>query len=451
MTRREKGSGALIISLIVFSAVATVISYMVFFKTEDGIFESNKPTIEFDDSLIKAGVGLNPFKVPITLKDAGIGLDEVIIRLGQFREQRDIFKKKFEGAPQGEVNLEVGGNEFFADEGDAIIEIKVWDKSFWSNNSDVIIPIKIDKTTPKISVLTSQHNGQEGGSQLVFYRASDQNLAASGAVVGVRDFIGAKAEIYDPAINLSGIFGAIYTVTPGQGIKESAVNIFAEDSVGNRKTGKFYNKIAKRNFKKVSIKLPTGFSSAEAQRLLEKVRAEEDKKIRDLLAERGLTKFKVAHALMPVAGAPYFRFGETITFLNGLDPASTFKSTGFRMESNEGASVFASAEGTVMLAEDLPFYGKTVIVDHGAGISTVYAGMGSINASLGEEVTPERAIGSAGQSGFFFRPGVFFELRVQGEPSNPLEWWDAEWVKTHIFDKITEIKKLLGVTEISPL
>ena len=87
-----------------------------------------------------------------------------------------------------------------------------------------------------------------------------------------------------------------------------------------------------------------------------------------------------------------------------------------------GAPVYASADGIVISSEWLGGYGRTVIIDHGSGVSTLYAHNSSLTVEVGQEVKKGQLIARTGSTGVSTGPHIHFEVRVNGERVNPLEW-----------------------------
>ncbi len=83
-----------------------------------------------------------------------------------------------------------------------------------------------------------------------------------------------------------------------------------------------------------------------------------------------------------------------------------------------GASVVASASGTVIHAGWMGGYGNLVVIDHGGGLSTAYAHLSSIVAGGG--VGQGQTIGYIGCTGHCFGAHLHFEVRVNGSPVDPL-------------------------------
>jgi murein DD-endopeptidase MepM/ murein hydrolase activator NlpD len=86
-----------------------------------------------------------------------------------------------------------------------------------------------------------------------------------------------------------------------------------------------------------------------------------------------------------------------------------------------GAAVVASGDGRVISAGWRGGFGNTVIIDHGDGVTTLYAHLlsGGIHVSVGQQVTAGQRIGSVGSTGFSTGPHLHWEVRVNGQPRDP--------------------------------
>ena len=87
-----------------------------------------------------------------------------------------------------------------------------------------------------------------------------------------------------------------------------------------------------------------------------------------------------------------------------------------------GTPVYASADGIVITSGWLNGYGYTVIIDHGNKVSTLYAHNSKLLVSPGEEVKRGQPIAKVGSTGNSTGPHIHFEVRVNGEHTNPREW-----------------------------
>lgn len=83
--------------------------------------------------------------------------------------------------------------------------------------------------------------------------------------------------------------------------------------------------------------------------------------------------------------------------------------------------LYASADGVVQLATYSSSYGYYVLIDHGSGVSTMYAHCDELIVSPGQRVTRGQQIAYSGNTGLSTGPHLHYEVRVAGNKVNPLE------------------------------
>lgn len=100
--------------------------------------------------------------------------------------------------------------------------------------------------------------------------------------------------------------------------------------------------------------------------------------------------------------------------------------SGIDIGAGMGTPIKASNSGKVIMAGWYGGYGKVVIIDHGIvrgqPITTLYGHMSSINVSQGQKVNQGQIIGRVGTTGYSTGPHLHFEVRVKGQPRNPLNF-----------------------------
>jgi murein DD-endopeptidase MepM/ murein hydrolase activator NlpD len=105
----------------------------------------------------------------------------------------------------------------------------------------------------------------------------------------------------------------------------------------------------------------------------------------------------------------------TVRMHNGLD-----------IDTEMGRPLRAAADGTVVLADWQGGYGFTTVIDHGNGLATLYAHQSALIAHEGEEVEMGDILGLAGSTGWSTGPHVHWEVRVFGNPTDPITFLGGE-------------------------
>lgn len=122
--------------------------------------------------------------------------------------------------------------------------------------------------------------------------------------------------------------------------------------------------------------------------------------------------------LWPVNGAVTSGFGwRTHPILGGKRLHA-----GIDISASTGQRISAAGNGRVILAETYGGYGRAVVIDHGGGLTTLYAHMSSISVSFGQQVLAGDKVGEVGCSGYCTGPHLHFETRESGEPVDPMKY-----------------------------
>ena len=109
---------------------------------------------------------------------------------------------------------------------------------------------------------------------------------------------------------------------------------------------------------------------------------------------------------------------------------------GFDLAVTKHYPVQAANNGIVVFAEFLGIYGNTIVIDHGYGLQSLYAHLSSFAVKVGDSVTTGQIIARSGTTGLAAGDHLHFSLVLHGQQINPTEWWDPQWVKTRISDRL---------------
>lgn len=137
-------------------------------------------------------------------------------------------------------------------------------------------------------------------------------------------------------------------------------------------------------------------------------------------APEQLTPFAAArgHLPWPVAGKPLNRFGSTYSDGN-------LHRQGVVLAAATGAPVRAVHPGRIVFSDWLRGSGLLVIVDHGEGYLSLYANNQSLVKKKGDWVNRGEALATAGANGGMDAPGIYFEIRHNGEAQDPASWCES--------------------------
>jgi murein DD-endopeptidase MepM/ murein hydrolase activator NlpD len=120
-------------------------------------------------------------------------------------------------------------------------------------------------------------------------------------------------------------------------------------------------------------------------------------------------------SIWPVHGRLSAGFGQR------MDPFSGEQAfhPGIDIADAVGTDVEATGDGLVIEAEPDAGYGRSILIDHGDGITTRYAHLSKIFVVVGEQVKKGEIIGAIGVSGRTTGPHLHYEVRIHGTPVNP--------------------------------
>ncbi|RTL57872.1 MAG: peptidase M23 [Rhodocyclaceae bacterium] len=118
---------------------------------------------------------------------------------------------------------------------------------------------------------------------------------------------------------------------------------------------------------------------------------------------------------LPVRGDVSGRFGAP-----RAEGGTTWK--GLFIRAGEGSEVKAVAPGRVVFSDWLRGFGNLLIVDHGDSYLSIYGNNQSLFKEAGQTVKSGETIAAVGNSGGQGESGLYFELRYQGQPFDPLKW-----------------------------
>jgi len=450
--KNKKSPLALLLSLILV-VVVVGIAYLYLSPA----FEQNKPTIESKQSIywnLKS-------KVQIKIKDdTGIKYYKITFKDGS---KNIVLAQKVMESSQKEItlNIEPPKLDMFYKGQDTILEVEVVDNSKWNflEGNKIIekINVMIDTKKPIANVISNSRYMQRGGSGVVIVKVQDDNL--EDAYISFND---------TKKFKLIPFYKENYYIAliawPMDISTFSRVNLMVIDKAENKTITKVPFYIQKKIVKQDNIQLTEKFIKNVSANVLEQSFEPVPEDMKEIFVysntvlrdkniqtiEQSVTKnasidrvdsfdinaFKRLRGSKTVAGygdkRHYYLNGEKINeaWHLGIDWASVKK-----------APVRTSNEGKVIFKNYLGLYGNTIIIDHGMGLSTLYAHTSSQHVEVGENISKHKKIANTGSTGAVFGDHLHFGVLIQGVEVNPIEWMDNNWIKVRITDVIEKAKQ----------
>jgi septal ring factor EnvC (AmiA/AmiB activator) len=119
----------------------------------------------------------------------------------------------------------------------------------------------------------------------------------------------------------------------------------------------------------------------------------------------------------PVNGRVLARFGQSRSARTG----TSVSRRGIDIAANAGDPVRAVHDGTIVYAAPFTGFGNLIILDHGNRAFSLYGYLDRLDIARGDRVAPGNVVGSVGLA-TGGQPALYFELRVDGQPVDPLQW-----------------------------
>ncbi len=114
--------------------------------------------------------------------------------------------------------------------------------------------------------------------------------------------------------------------------------------------------------------------------------------------------------------------GNVTNHFGALRPDSGVSWKGLFIKATEGDEIRSIADGRVVFADWLRGFGNLLIIDHGNGFMSLYGNNQALLRKVGDNITAGDSVATVGNSGGNEASGLYFELRHQSQPFDPLSW-----------------------------
>lgn len=96
--------------------------------------------------------------------------------------------------------------------------------------------------------------------------------------------------------------------------------------------------------------------------------------------------------------------------------------TGIDIGASYGTDVLAAADGTVIISGYNVAWGNYIVINHGGGLTTLYAHNSQLLVGKGQKVSRGQVIAKVGSTGYSTGPHIHFEVQINGKPTNPMSY-----------------------------
>ena len=410
--------------------------------------ERNKPVVEIGSD--SAFIGLRK-ELSVTFSDSGRGLGhtEIIVTQDNLPHILSAVDLPEAGVGRKAILVTVDTAALKLHDGQAALTLTAVDHSLWKNRTTVTRPVTIDSLPPQIFQLNTQNHINPGGTCVIAYHLSEA-VPLTGVRVG---------DLFYPAypVTMAGKPGyAAYFALPLEASSGAPqIRITARDQAGNETASGIPALILKRKFRGDKMPLTDNFlgqKMPEFQALIPELRGKTPIEtfiyVNTLLRADNLKTIQSACMkseprplwqdtfLRMKNAAPMALFGDRRIYLYNGKPVGESLHIGVDLASLIHSPVEAANNGIVRLAGALGIYGNAVIIDHGMGLSTLYAHMSAIHVKPDQTVKRGEVIGLSGATGLAGGDHLHFGVAVHGQFVDPREWWDSHWIADNVTKKL---------------
>jgi murein DD-endopeptidase MepM/ murein hydrolase activator NlpD len=412
------------------------------------ILEFEIPTIALKDDLSTIGPGK---AIALTVSDQKSGIRNVSVTISQEGRDQVVLSENYaRGTREQTLSPELNLRGLNLKDGPATITITAEDHSWLKNRTTLAVDTSIDTVPPQIGMISSAHNVNAGGTGVALYRVSEE-VTRTGIRVGDRFFQG-----YPYAIQGKPCHIAYFAIPAGAAKGGLKILITARDKAGNESSVVLPHLVREKKFKEDKINLTRAFLEQKMPEFRQRdprvpatpleaflfvnetLRGENTKTIQEAGSKSQPRQLWEGTFVRMKNAAPMAGFAQARTYL--FEGMAVSKSThyGVDLASTERAPIESANGGVIVFAGYLGIYGNTVIVDHGLGLSSLYAHMSDITVKVGQSVARGETLGNSGSTGLAGGDHLHFSVLVGGEFVNPTEWWDAHWIQDNVTGKLTE-------------
>jgi murein DD-endopeptidase MepM/ murein hydrolase activator NlpD len=421
-------------------------------------FEGQRPEVAFDRDF--KALGSAP-SLSVKVQDQGTGLRHVTIHLKQKDQDVVLADDSFAKAgAESAKTYDVGkliSEKYKIQEGPATLDVTVSDfalRNFMKGNqTEVAKDFAFHTKPPQLEVLEGQHYINQGGSEMVVYRVSG-DADVSGVQAGPYFFPGYPVDGAEKNLHFA-LFALKYDLPI-----DTPIKVIARDAAGNESSAQFWHKVFPRKFRSRDIPLEDSFvqkvvpeitshtpsikDQGDAVKTFVEINSNLRRQNHETIAKYAKDspgRFLWNGAFVQLSNSKVESFfADRRTYVYQGKSVDQQDHVGFDLSTVQHNPIEAGNDGKVLYADYFGIYGNAVLIDHGAGLISVYGHMSSIDVKPGQSVKKQDILGKSGATGLAAGDHLHFGMFLHGVPVNPTEWWDPKWIQEHLLDRLKEAR-----------
>lgn len=432
---------------LLIATIALAVGYFMM-----GVMEGTPPRIQTRTATVYMS---GEHVQEVNLQDAGRGVESVRAWIEtNDTEFPPLLEETFEGNFFGgatlkgarNLRIEIVPKEIELPDGPATLFVEATDYSWTGNPSLVRVPLVVDSKPPRIGLQTGLTYVRTGGAEMAVYELSEP-ATRHGIEVGENFFPGF------PHPNAPQAFVVLYALPPGAG-PDLRPAVVAVDRAGNERRVELTVSPIEVPIRSDEIALSTGFMEKKIGELLETPDPQADvvtnylkinrdmrranaEKIKEICQTSSPDRLWTGPFEQLANSARKAGFAEARTYTFEGQEVDSQMHLGLDLASTARTEITAANDGVVVFADELGIYGRTVIIDHGLSLFSLYGHMSEIGVEPGQPVAKGEVLGRSGATGLAGGDHLHFAMMLGGTFIDPVEWFDGKWIQEHLEPKFS--------------
>jgi murein DD-endopeptidase MepM/ murein hydrolase activator NlpD len=328
-------------------------------------------------------------------------------------------------------------------EGKARLIVEVQSNDLRALTDAISADVNVILRPPSVAADGFQHYINQGGSEMVLITPSE---TWSEAGVRVANYTYASFPVPSKPNERLALFAY-----PRDLPTDTVPLAFAKNEAGTEAKAGFWFKVFPKKFRKRDLVIddqfltkvvnqidPNGSGDLLARFL--KINGEMRRQNNQTLADlrwKTAAKFLWTKAFLQLANSKVESgFADVRSYIYKSKKVDQQVHLGFDLAVSAHSPVVAANDGKVIWAAPLGIYGNCIVVDHGCGLQSIYGHLSEIGVKEGDMVIRGQVMGKSGSTGLAGGDHLHFSMQVGGVEVNPVEWWDAHWIKDHIQNRL---------------